>query len=167
MDLSLRSFVAYAAALAVLVVGFVVWAALSIGPRVSIRPREPQDPEGHFHWANAEMAEIAEAREPDARMAATLLRAEMEVEVGRIIAQLSDERRGGSRASVSEAFARGVGVVRAYRQMQWRMSQDEHKDPLEARLPSDGRFLQLRRAMETNEPRAASGQPRALIGSRS
>jgi|KBSSwiStaDraftv2_1062776.scaffolds.fasta_scaffold77615_1 hypothetical protein len=171
MDLSLRSFVAYAFALAFLVVAFMVWAAFSLAPRVTIRPREPRDPEGHFHWANGEMEQIAGARdptrrEPDPRMAATLFRAELEVEVGRIISELSDDRRGASRPNVAEAFVRGVGMVRAYGLMQRRLSELEHRDPLDARIQPGDRFQQLRLAMETGGAKPGAGGGRALIGSR-
>ena len=169
MDLGQKSFIAQTAVYGLLPVALIMWAAVRFGSKRwdSAKPGE----DGHFAWAQAEMEQIAaernrERHEDDAKLAAAILRADLEVEVGRIIAELPDDRRGGPKVSVGETFARGVGVIRSYVLMRQLLTDLERFEPIDGWQDPGSRFLQLRRVMELDETPLAPGGGGALLQTR-
>ena len=159
MDVSLRSLVAYAAAcgllLAIAAVGVVLWFVTSGKMAIFAKPKTA---DGHFFWAEEEMAQLAaetamERRRHQSTFDAALFRAELEIEARRIIGELSNSRGGKPPVNVEKAVARGLRLTTFYR----------------AKVPSpkerwDQRsyFQELRRVVDREEGRARLRDGRPL-----
>jgi hypothetical protein len=173
MESSSRGLIVYAAAVTLFLIVIAIWTAFSLIPRTRRAAPLSSRPDGHFRWARSEMEQIADARNPsappqtDARHAAAMMRIDLEVEVGRIISELSAEPRSGSRALIVEALGRGIELVRSYATAQRRLAELGRAEPADSRPPPGVRFDQLRRAMELDDGHALPRRGGGLIASRS
>jgi len=153
MDLTLRSLFVYAAASGVFTAILLVFAGLAF---LAQAWRRTTGRSGHdFAWVEAELQQIAEARtpppEPDPGFDEGLAQAEMVVEARRIIAEVSRQRRGGSRVNVDEALAHGLGVARSTglkRRLSTHLARLQSGD---RRFEAASRIKLLRNLVETEE----------------
>lgn len=151
MDLALRRFDIYAAGHVVALIILVILAALAFVTLLRRRSAKAEN-DGHFQWAQAEMAQIAAERAPELRdFNAAALGAELVFEARRMITEVSDDQHAGPRVNVEEALAHGLGAA-ASSGLRRRLSAHlERLEPLERRVERGSRFKHLRGVLDAEE----------------
>jgi hypothetical protein len=152
MDLT-RSMFLYAAASGIFTVVILVFAALALLARLWRRRAARNG--GDFAWVESELQQIAAQRSPEPQADTAfddgIAQAEMVIEARRIIAEVSQQRRSGSRVNIDEALAHGLGVTRSNGLKRRLSSQLARLQAGDRRFESASRIKLLRHLVEADE----------------